>query len=260
MGFALPNQIQGQAIGTSIAVHDSTALANLSIQGMAIGTQVYNTTLGSIFVLTASTAALVTNQVVAVLGISGLRWILLPTGGALAGLTLAQSRLALAPEYTATVSGASVQTLTLSGLNGNVDGDYEIYGNVAIGHSAATYQLTATGLGNTSYNGYVINQHDGPASAAGNGFWALFAGGGTYPSGAGNISTNLAFQGTLRTLGTGLRVISLDIYASTTPIGAVLTGYSSDTTDNITGLVITSSQTDGIAAGSFIRATALGRS
>lgn len=78
MGFALPNQYQGQAIGTSIAIHDSTALASLSIQGLAIGTQAYNTTIGAVFVLTVSTASLVTDQVVAVSGITGLRWILQP--------------------------------------------------------------------------------------------------------------------------------------------------------------------------------------
>lgn len=75
MGYGHPQVIQGQAIGTFIAVFDSTALAALNPQGLAVGTSVYNTSVGSSFTLTVSNASLVPDSVVAVSGVTGLRWI-----------------------------------------------------------------------------------------------------------------------------------------------------------------------------------------
>jgi hypothetical protein len=70
-----PNVISGQAIGTVIAVPNSTDLAGLPTMGLAVGTRVYNIDVSAYFVLTQSRAALVPDQVVAVLNIDGLRWI-----------------------------------------------------------------------------------------------------------------------------------------------------------------------------------------
>lgn len=70
-----PTVIQGQALGSIITVQDSTALAALSTQGISVGTAVYNAAVGTNFVLTVSTAGLVTDSIVAVSGITGLRWI-----------------------------------------------------------------------------------------------------------------------------------------------------------------------------------------
>lgn len=71
-----PNQVSGQAVGTFIAVANSTELANLDTQGIALGTQIYNIAVGQYFALSLSTAALVPDQVVSVLGVAGQRWLL----------------------------------------------------------------------------------------------------------------------------------------------------------------------------------------
>jgi hypothetical protein len=75
-----PNIISGQAIGTAITVKNSLELAQLSIQGLGIGTQVFNEFVAEFFQLTVSTAVLATDSVVEVDGVTGLRWIVLNPG------------------------------------------------------------------------------------------------------------------------------------------------------------------------------------
>lgn len=65
-----------EVLGAGISTANSTALAAMSVDGMTLGTQAYNVALGAPFVLSVSTASLVTDQVVAVSGVTGLRWIL----------------------------------------------------------------------------------------------------------------------------------------------------------------------------------------
>ena len=79
--MSTPNVISGQAIGTDIAVFDETALAALSIQGLALGSTVYVTSEDVYFKLVISSAALSPGHVVAVNGIDGLRWLLAGSGG-----------------------------------------------------------------------------------------------------------------------------------------------------------------------------------
>ena len=62
-------------IGATIGVEDSALLAELDATGLTLGTIAYVTALASEFTLTLSTASLVTDQVVAVAGIDGYRWI-----------------------------------------------------------------------------------------------------------------------------------------------------------------------------------------
>ena len=62
-------------IGATIGVQDSALLAELDATGLTLGTIAYVTALASEFTLTLSTASLVTDQVVAVNGIDGYRWI-----------------------------------------------------------------------------------------------------------------------------------------------------------------------------------------
>ena len=69
-----PNVISGQAIGTSIAVKDSTELAQLSTQGMSVGTSVWSAADASFFTLSVSSASL-SSDVVQVFGIDGWRWL-----------------------------------------------------------------------------------------------------------------------------------------------------------------------------------------
>lgn len=67
--------------GGTIAVADSDELATLDSNGLPPGSRVWNFDVGAYFALTVSTASLVPDQVVAVLGVSGLRWIVVPAGG-----------------------------------------------------------------------------------------------------------------------------------------------------------------------------------
>ena len=75
-----PNIVSGQAVGTVISVTNSTELAQLDIQGIALGTKVYNIATQGYFALVRSTAALVPDQVVAVNGTDGMRWVLSQEG------------------------------------------------------------------------------------------------------------------------------------------------------------------------------------
>jgi hypothetical protein len=67
--------VSGQAIGSALSVSDSTVLAQVGIGGLTVGTVAFNAAVGSNFVLSVSSAALVTDQVVAVANVDGWRWI-----------------------------------------------------------------------------------------------------------------------------------------------------------------------------------------
>jgi len=73
--FNGPPIVSGAAVGTTLSVADSTALAAFSTKGMQIGTRVFNINVGAYFELSLSTASLVPDSVVAVSGITGMRWI-----------------------------------------------------------------------------------------------------------------------------------------------------------------------------------------
>src|SRR5690348_9144275 len=68
--------VSGQAIGSAISVSDSATLAQIGTGGLTVGTQVWNSAVGAYFVLSVSSAALVTDQVVAVANVTGWRWII----------------------------------------------------------------------------------------------------------------------------------------------------------------------------------------
>lgn len=70
-----PQVVSGQAIGTVIAVANSADLANLTTQGLSLGTKVYNIGVGNYFSLKRSEEALVPDQVVEVSGVSDQRWV-----------------------------------------------------------------------------------------------------------------------------------------------------------------------------------------
>jgi hypothetical protein len=63
-------------LGGTIAVTDSTALASMDASGLPIGTQIWSEGVGAYFTLTISSASLVPDSVVAVLGVDGARWII----------------------------------------------------------------------------------------------------------------------------------------------------------------------------------------
>jgi len=74
--FNGPPIVSGAAVGTSLSVSDSTALAAFNTKGIQLGTRVFNIAVGAMFELSLSTASLVPDSVVAVLGIDGMRWLI----------------------------------------------------------------------------------------------------------------------------------------------------------------------------------------
>lgn len=183
-------------------------------------------------------------------GATSLTFVEVPGAGALAGLTLAQARLTLAPHYFAQVSGASVQTLTLSGMNGDTDGNYRIYGRVVNGHAGATYSLRP--------NSQALNLQCAGADQAvgqGNGTdWAAY-GGTAFPAG---ISLNFTFSGFMYVRSGLMRSYSIQgTKGDATQSLYNISGIWTDTATLLTSLQLTSSQVDGLASGSFIEATSL---
>ena len=67
--------------GAAISVADSTALAAHDPSWCTLGTKVFNKQVGAYFTLTQSDDGLVTDEIVAVLGIDGARWVLDADGG-----------------------------------------------------------------------------------------------------------------------------------------------------------------------------------
>lgn len=65
-------------VGATISSEDATTLAALDATGLPLGTVVYVSSLALGFTLTLSTASLVANQVVAVSGVDGYRWVVNP--------------------------------------------------------------------------------------------------------------------------------------------------------------------------------------
>lgn len=104
--------VSGQAIGSAISVQDSATLAQVGIGGLTTGTQVWNQGVGAYFSLSVSSAALVTDQVVAVANVDGWRWLIQGTGispaqtAKLAAVDLFQAGAALT-DASATINPAS---------------------------------------------------------------------------------------------------------------------------------------------------------
>ncbi len=71
----MPISSQPQRFGAGLIAIDSTDLAALDPSGLTIGTRCFNVDVVADFTLTTSTAALVADEVVAVSGTTGARWI-----------------------------------------------------------------------------------------------------------------------------------------------------------------------------------------
>lgn len=87
--------------GGTISVLDSASLAAMSADGLPLGSSVWNIDVGAFFKLTDSTASLVPDSVVAVLGITGQRWIVISNVIPAGSVTNAM----LANEAAATIKG-----------------------------------------------------------------------------------------------------------------------------------------------------------
>lgn len=75
MGVSYPSRLGG-----SISASDSDSISTeLSVDGLPLGTKVFNQDVGAFFTLKLSTASLVTDEVLQVLGIAGARWIIDPS-------------------------------------------------------------------------------------------------------------------------------------------------------------------------------------
>lgn len=189
-------------------------------------------------------------------GTTALTFTEMPGSGALAGLTLAQSRLTLAPQYFASVSGASVGTLSpATALNGDLDGDYDVFISIVCGHAGATFQIEPNGQTAGLKQSITDMLHGGVAGAS----WYLAGYTGSYPLGVG-LGDVLTFSGTIRAKTGQLRMLSLGGFADQTADDLfTIYGVWTDTSTLLASLPIVSSQTDGIAAGSFYRLTAKGQ-
>jgi hypothetical protein len=97
-------------LGAALSVQDSTALAAYPVNGITLGTIIYNVAVAAPFMLQISSASLVTDQVVAVSGVSGARWV----------------KVSFAPPSTqATVALARAQSLLGSSVNAVLGTDYD---------------------------------------------------------------------------------------------------------------------------------------
>lgn len=110
------------------AVTDSVALATLVVPAtIEPGTKVLNEAVGAYFTYTISTASLVTDQVVAVNGVTGARWII-DIARTVQAVTTSGATPSVAMPFTAkslTITlGADVTSLTVTGLDSSADGKY----------------------------------------------------------------------------------------------------------------------------------------
>lgn len=134
-----PNVVQGQALGSGLSFFNGTALSAFQVGTVVpLGTTVYTTSDGHYWQLLVSSTGPDSTHL-AVAGLSGLRWVQVSSGGigsvvAGAGITV-DSTSPTAPivklfpgnRQTAASNQAS---LTWSGLDGAVDGGYEITATV----------------------------------------------------------------------------------------------------------------------------------
>lgn len=202
---------------------------------------------GSLWVFTTTSAITV--------GTTALTFVEVPGSGALAGLTLAQSRLTMHPEYFTQVAGASIQTMTLSGLDGNTDGDYDVFGQIVGGHAGAIWDFRPNG--NTANLLQAIG--DGIHGTAFGAKWIAIGWTGFYNAGTIGVGETLTFSGVL-SIRTGLPwLLAYTGYINgAVPNIIIFNGQCTATATNLTSLALASNQTDGLAAGSFLRLRARG--
>ena len=175
--------------------------------------------------------------------------------GVVGTMTRAQALVLLNPVYFVQASG-SQQYLEVTGLNGDVDGDYVFEGQYTNGHSGAsfTYQPNSQASNISSFNGNmtiggvyapVFNCNSNNAGAVGL-----------------SVGNSFTFRGTI-SVKTG-RTRYLQAFGFLDTGAAVNQNYScgvwTDTATNMTSFRIASGFSDAIAAGSWLRLTALGRS
>jgi hypothetical protein len=167
-----PVILSGQAMGTVVSATDSTDLAGLNTQGLAIGSKAWNVAVGAYFTLTLSSASLVTNQVVAVNGLTGVRWIKdSVTGNAITSLTggvVASGPGASAavvtgfdPWWTSAVTAAKTLGLTEWSPAANLTNPLNYGGSTS--DPGVAGGAVAPGAGNTAYfpTDYVIQNAKG---------------------------------------------------------------------------------------------------
>lgn len=148
-----PNLVSGQAIGTCVTVANSTDLGNLSIQGMSLGTLVYNIAVGGVFQLVAGSNTPVTDKIVTVSGVSGVEW-------KLVGLTVQPSSNTL-------VSAAT--DMTVSGLDGSTCQEFIVNADIITVGQAGALNITCNingGVPGNAWSGgaYVLGTAGTPSN------------------------------------------------------------------------------------------------
>jgi hypothetical protein len=254
-------------IGGVISAFDSDSISNeIAVSGLPIGTKVWNEDVGSFFKLTISTASLVTDEVLEVLGITGARWIVESTGGFVesvtaqtsnaidnadpvnpvvknatssnAGLLSAADKASFPVGVAGALSGGN--TISFGTLDGDNDGDYEIeFDLICLTNAPGQIYL--------KINGNTTNQ-----SSAFLYFFAS-ANGSTLDPGLSIYSNG----GTARVTGfirltskTGKWRSFFCVCSDGTPNMVVASGNYKDSVTNITGVSIVTANANALDAGS----------
>ncbi len=242
-------------------VNDSTELAALVVPSDIVpGTKVWNADVGTYFTYTISTDALVPDEVVAVAGITGARWIvdgasvtgiaagtgITVTGPASGVYTVASSRV----QQTTTLVAAAAQ-ITVSGLDGNTDGSYRIDWRITEGASGSG--AISIRPNNLATNQQVYGQYIYTAS----GFL-------DYPllemssgDGTGKVSVGVIY---VRAKAGFPRMFTLNTISDATggKVAKFMNGVWTDTTTNITEFRLNAATALGFAIGSSMTVTPLG--
>ena len=202
---------------------------------------------GQLWVFTTASAVTV--------GTTALTFSLVPGGGALAGQTLAAARRTLAPEYFVKLL-APAQSLVLTGLNGDVDGDYDFYMEIISAAGGSSFQFEP----NQQTAGLVQAIADGLNGGTHAAAWWVWGFNGSIPHGIAS-GAKLIVNGTLRAKTGQLRAVAFQLMFDdgTTPNVGNCVGSWSDTSTNLTSFSVVGNTAGVMDVGSFLRLTAKGQ-
>lgn len=155
-------------------------------------------------------------------------------------------------EYYAT-NAAVATSLTLSGLNGDADGDYLVDIEIRSAVGSNTFKIQVNGA-DTNLDWFTYNGLVGGSITAGN--WNIGQIGGISTWSSGDL---ICFQGRIRARSGRIRIFTANGYAikGGSVTGLLEMGRYNDTTTNLTSISIVASVASGLSAGSFIRMTRL---
>lgn len=291
-GIANTPQIIGAALNAAAVVD----LALLDVSGMTLGTKVYVPAVPGYYKLAVSSAAVDHDAAEAVAGYSTLRWLLEGAGtgtvtsvtgtapiavatgtstpvvsivaatasvpGSMSAADKAKLDLVPSPVGTRATAGSAVQDLTVSGLTGDTDGDYEIVGRILYLANGALVKYSL------QPNAITTNQQGAPiyATGAATGSFAQLnatLGISQVQEAVAHALNTLDFRATLSSkTGSGGRLWNCNSILRQSSGAAVqmtlFTGVWEEAATAITSLVLHSDTAASILTGSYIRVRKLG--